>query len=83
VTFSLKNLEYVIKISLSIFDFHISANFHTKKKTYHDIKIWMFSITLSPFESIAWIFFGNLWICDKVIWGCVYNLEDARENKMS
>jgi hypothetical protein len=47
------------------------------------MQIWMFPITLSHFERIAWIFFGNLWIGDKVIWGCVYNLADARENNMS
>jgi hypothetical protein len=45
----------------------------------------MFSITLlyHLLKELHESFFGNLWIGDKVIWGCVYNLEDARENKMS
>jgi hypothetical protein len=39
----------VIKYSLFIFIFHIRAKFQTKK-------IWMFSITVSHFERITWIF---------------------------
>ncbi len=28
-------------------------------------------------------FFGKLWIGDKVIWGCMYNLGGVKKNKMS
>ncbi len=28
-------------------------------------------------------FFGKLWIGDKVIWGCMYNLGGVEKNKMS
>jgi hypothetical protein len=36
--------------SLFIYIFHVCEKFQTKKKIYHDMCIWMFSITLSHFE---------------------------------
>ncbi len=47
----------MINYSFFIFIFHICAKFQTKTKIYHDdMCIWMFSITVSHFEKITWIF---------------------------
>jgi hypothetical protein len=29
------------------------------------------------------IFFGKLWICDKVIWGCMYNLGGVEKKNVT
>ncbi len=50
--FLILKIEYVIKYSFFIF----VQIFTPKSKTYHDMKIWMFPITLLHFERIAWIF---------------------------
>jgi hypothetical protein len=94
------NKKKVIKYFLFIFIFHIYENFQTKKKkTCHDMCIWMFSITLSHLKELheflhmmgAIIIFGkNIFKFSFVIidwWqsqlNWVHIWKGGKENKMS